>query len=653
VSDFNVEEPGGAGGDGGVAIIASNLTQTGETVTLTGAGDITVNTAAGPTIRVSGTDTGSVFPLGNTQGTTNSIPLGGQFALAGGANISLSMHSDSTSRMTIVGGGGAGGIATISASDATFTGPGVRITGSNAATVRSSGANTVVIDAPTQTVQSQSNIQSIAASDTTYHTGQVQFTGSNIVTVRSSANQRVVVDASVSNPPSSLSPLGNTTGTTNAIPMSATWGLAGGNRITISGHSDSSRQLTISGPNDTGSAIAVGNTAGTTNSVPMSGQWALAGGPNITLSMHSDSTSRVSISAGAGAGGITALSASDTAFTGAGVRLTGSNMITVKSSGVNTVVFDATQSAETGQLRSVSISNNASTSGALANISSGALSLVAGPNITLSQDANTVAVSAAGPGAALGVSALGASDTTYTSGKVDFTGGNNITVQSSAGQQIKISAPNTTSETQWNIANYSNMDPADVRAISHASVLSGIPMFWPDVVPGNITLNSVAFQVSHVNTSTLQSFSVQLGVYTQVNSTSMALLGSASDAFVYSTASSVSWSGVRDIVLTSPGTHTAISTLSAGQYVFGLNLSVAATGSMNFSLRGQSTAGPTLGNIKPATNVFSTATSQGAIPLYGRFSASSAAMPANVAASSIRNQGAATQQVCPFIYIRS
>ena len=68
--------------------------------------------------------------------------------------------------------------------------------------------------------------------------------------------------------------------------------------------------------------------------------------------------------------------------------------------------------------------------------------------------------------------------------------------------------------------------------------------------------------MTSIMTATLHSFSAHLGVYTLVNSTSAALLGSMSETYVLSTASSASWSGIRNYVMTGIGTHTALSNLS-------------------------------------------------------------------------------------------
>ncbi|OGM08818.1 hypothetical protein A2Z67_02315 [Candidatus Woesebacteria bacterium RBG_13_36_22] len=89
----------------------------------------------------------------------------------------------------------------------------------------------------------------------------------------------------------------------------------------------------------------------------------------------------------------------------------------------------------------VTLSGN--TSGTLAAISSGTLTLAGGNNITLSQVGNAVTISGANVGGVqTGISGLGNSQTTYSSGTVLFSEQSNITINSSvngASQYIRLS----------------------------------------------------------------------------------------------------------------------------------------------------------------------------------------------------------------------
>jgi hypothetical protein len=196
------------------------------------------------------------------------------------------------------------------------------------------------------------------------------------------------------------------------------------------------------------------------------------------------------------------------------------------------------------------------------------------------------------------------------------------------------------------------MGQAEATLMTHVSAISKTPFYWRDHLDGNITIKSAAIKVSLVTASQPLSASIHLGIYTLANSTSANLLGSVSEAFVVSSASSVSLSGVRNLVLTGIGTHTALSSLSQGEYMFGVMVSGTATNAINFSLFGAGSLGPILGGIYPGTNALSTATSQGIMAMVGRGSTTVNALPATVVASGVQNQGA-TQALRPWIYLRS
>lgn len=107
----------------------------------------------------------------------------------------------------------------------------------------------------------------------------------------------------------------------------------------------------------------------------------------------------------------------------------------------------AAQTVQTQNLHNVTLSGN--TAGVLAAISSGTMTIAGGNNITVSQNGNAFTIS--GPnagGAQTGISGLIASDATYTSGTVQFTGvGGGVTVNSNTGQRIDISVASPVPQT--------------------------------------------------------------------------------------------------------------------------------------------------------------------------------------------------------------
>jgi hypothetical protein len=148
---------------------------------------------------------------------------------------------------------------------------------------------------------------------------------------------------------------GNTLGTT-ALVNSGTLSLNAGTNITLS--QSATNKITILGPtNIVSAAIVAGNTSGTTASVS-SGTLVLAGGNNITLSQVA-------------------------------------NAITISA---------FTQTVQTQNQIAAVIGGN--TSGTTASVSSGTLNLFGGNNITLSQNAQSITISA-GTIATLSASQLG------------------------------------------------------------------------------------------------------------------------------------------------------------------------------------------------------------------------------------------------------
>lgn len=231
--------------------------------------------------------------------------------------------------------------------------------------------------------------------------------------------------------------------------------------------------------------------AGAGYALVSSGVLTLAGGNNITLSQNGNAITLSGAAAGGAQTAISGISVTDTMYTSGTVVFTGSNMVTVKSSGAGqTVIIDATQSVQSqnfvavigsgangnGTFTSgtlsfkvganitlstganvisiygnstqsvqtqnnvdVTLSGNSTSAGAgFALVSSGTLVLAGGNNITLSQNGQSVTILGVTTSAQqTGISSIAGSNTTYTSGMVVYTGSNMVTVKSSgAGQTL-------------------------------------------------------------------------------------------------------------------------------------------------------------------------------------------------------------------------
>lgn len=164
--------------------------------------------------------------------------------------------------------------------------------------------------------------------------------------------------------------------------------------------------------------------------------------------------------------------------------------------------------------------------------------------------------------------------------------------------------------------------------ITNLTALSERPYFVPFVLPYYLTLHRMTFEASRA-TSGSNSFSVTAGIYTIVNSTSMALLGSVMNSFSASNSGSVS--GIRQFGITN--FPAAVTAMTPGVYVLGMHFhTLGGTASINYSIRGASTDSP-LGYISAGQDQNFTATNQvssiGA-QFMGRYSTTTNALPANV-----------------------
>lgn len=639
-------------------IANSQTTYTTGTVSLSELGAITIRSTTGNqfqfSVNAQTTQTQNLHNVtlsGNTAGVMAQISSG-TMTLAGGNNITLSQNGNA---VTISGGAGGAetqtAISGISASDTLYTSGTVRFTGSNMITVKSSAAGqTVIIDA-TQSVQTQ-GVLSVGVStggntlgNTTVNTGSrfvivgtngitaSQGTAAGATTVTLSGVTQSVQTQGILNV--ALSNVGNTAGDTG-INSGTRMVLAGGNNITLSASSAANATtVTVSGPNMLSAGMSTGgNTSGDTGYATQ--RLNLAGGNNITLSGSTNGGSMsITISApNLGAGAMSA-GASNLGNTAGATGITGTQLVIV---GSDNITLSQTTGANGGTLSifgpaaggfSAGVSTGGNTAGSTG-VTGTRLVFVGNSPMSLSQS-----TAAAG-----GTISINAPATSSLSG----TGGIEI---STNGSTISLGYKN-------NIADWQNFPMGQGALMTLVAGISKTPFYWQDHIDGYLTAKSLAFKGSMVTANTLLSMSVHLGVYRLVNSTSASLLGSHSEAYVVSSATSVSLSGVRNFIMTGIGTHATLSSLSAGEYIFGMMFSAGATASMNMSLFGASTANGPLGGIYPGTNNVSAGTSQGIQALRGRGSTTVNAMPANVVASELVNQGqGASMQLQPWIYIRS
>src|SRR3972149_6149455 len=275
-------------------------------------------------------------------------------------------------------------------------------------------------------------IQAIQAGTNTGTTGTIVFSNENNITFGMAANSSVVT-ASASFAATNLLggvAAGTQTATTGTVLLSNS------NNV-IFGMSNSS--IVTASVSDSVNIIAAGTqTANTSGTVVFSNSNNVSFGANgqtITGSVHAQQT------------GISSIVASNTTYTSGQVHFTGSNMVTVRSGTGQRVIIDATQTVQSQNLHALVVSNN--TSGPFTIGTSGTVSF-AGTNLTITANtANSSIIGFSIHPEQTAISGIQASDTTFISGTVIFTGvGGGITVSSNTGQRIDLSVAAQSTQTQ-------------------------------------------------------------------------------------------------------------------------------------------------------------------------------------------------------------
>jgi hypothetical protein len=164
------------------------------------------------------------------------------------------------------------------------------------------------------------------------------------------------------------------------------------------------------------------------------------------------------------------------------------------------------------------------------------------------------------------------------------------------------------------------------------------PIFYPFWLDGEgINVNTVRLYFSR-GTGTSLNMTAGAAFYSLVNSTSMALVSSTTNAVSITT--SAIWSGIRAFDITGLSDFT----LSEGRWVLGLYFSASNNSSavMNWIMFGADPMPNFVGYVSAGTNATSaTHASSGVMPFWGVYSNSTAAFPANVGKSNMSMSGSA------------
>jgi hypothetical protein len=332
---------------------------------------------------------------------------------------------------------------------------------------------------------------------------------------------------------------------------------------------------------------------------------------------------------------VKAISASNSTFKNT-VRVTGGPNITAGTDASGVSLSAAAQSVQTqGVVRAISASNSTFDQ---------TVRVTGGPNITVGTDANGVSIS--GLSGVSGIVPITLSGNTtgtmaeINSGTLSLAGGNNITLSQSGTNKVTISAGGGAPTIEY----FDNAGAqSGVIGLASTSMTFNTLMLQPltpnnENFPGNMTASTAMLQFSYNHSSTASSSAhsstVGLGVYTRANSTQLSLLNSVQTTWAQAAATNqtASYHGQRWITINS-SLWSAQPTFSQGLYWFGMfvrssNMNRSASFVGQF-LQAQAQRSGTIGSS------VGTATSMGHYPFMGIHSVSQTAFPASIAASEV------------------
>ena len=609
-----------AAGNLGIYAVGANTTGVtsstypGSSLPIVGAGIISVGNSGG-SLYISAPNTTSInllsagmTSLGNTTGANGVASA--QLILVGGNNVTLSGSFNTLGYGTITmnaaagGSGGASSVgayaignttqntsATLPLSALSFNGLGAMSVGISSGSIQlSAPALSSLIGFGLISVSTTGSTISIINSGPTFSAGTAAALASNIVFSNSNnvsfglvnGTGGVTITASASggggggggNFSAGVSG-GNTSGTTGVNGTQVVF--AGGNNITLSQVTNTAgATITISGANAGGAQTGISQIIAGTQTLT-AGTLSFANSNGISFGLSNSSILTASYTSPSTAGLISAinLSAGTTSSSATNFVFSNQNNVSFGLQGNTISASVLAQSVQTQGQQGVSLSGN--TSGALALVTSGTLILAGGNNITLSQNGQSVTISAANAGGAqTGISGFQVINTTYTSGTITLQNANGISFGSSGANGI--SASYTVPSTAGLISAV-NVSAGTTSGNISAVVLgnsNGMSFgLNGSTITGSYTVPSTAGLISAVNVSAgTTSNNLSAAVYSNSNNVSFGLNGStitASASFAQTNQTQAS-GNIAGSGFTSAGANISLSgTLSTN----GLSLSAS------------------------------------------------------------------------------
>lgn len=556
-----------------------------------------------------GTFTGGMSNLGNTSGTTGTV--GSRLLIVGGNNITISqsINGQSATLTVSAGAGGAGVIATSvnPVASASSVGTVTRYAGEDH---RHAGLIQAQISGNTSNTSNVIVGSLVLAGGNNITLSQVSAAGGATVTISAGATAAPIATAV-----KGVSSIGSTGTITRFAPEDHQH--AGLHQISVGG-----------------------NTAGATTAG--AGSFMLAGGNNVTLS------------ASTAAGGMTiTVSAANETQTAPPIATAVKAVSSAGSTG--TITRFAPEDHAHAGLNSISVAGNT-----LGNTTAGAGSLVlaGGPNITLSGatagGGMTLSISggAGAGGFAAGMSTGG--NTAGTSGTVGgqivLVGGSNVTISQSingVSATATIIGAGSGAADQCFVEINGPVGGIGTLPPLRGASLSVRPLIQPFiVVGGGLSAKTMQFMASRSGGTSLL-VTIDMGIYTQVNATSIALLSNTTNGF--SLTASTEFSANRMYLITGLSNLT----LSAGRYWMGLLVSATGTAVADLALLGAGTV-PTLAGSVFAGNDQTSATNVSGllVPFAGVYSATSGALPTGIGAADMWGGSGSSQHAPYYAVIR-
>lgn len=389
-----------------------------------------------------------------------------QISFAAGANVTLSSSSSGGSKTITIIGGGTGATGTginFSAGTQQATSGTVLFANSNSISFGMAGSSQITASIAFPAFGSQtigaSNLGNLSGTSgvASGSAAQMLFAGGNNVTLSQSVNgasATITISAFTQTVQTqnrfNLTISGNTSGALAAI-SSGTVTLVGGNNITLS---QAGNVITISAPTPAGLQTAVsGIIAGTTTATSGTVSFANSNGISFGLNGQTITGSVVGgnqASLSGNTAGVLALISTGTMI------LAGGNNVTLSQNGNSITISAPNTAAQSVQTQSniqaiIPLGNTVGTTGT---IQTGSFGFAAGNNITISQSsgANSTNLTIIGGAGVPSVGGIGNTTGTFTTGggSLILAGGNNVTLSGSTaagGMTVSISVPATASQT--------------------------------------------------------------------------------------------------------------------------------------------------------------------------------------------------------------